>query len=128
MNTTIDMLEDEIGVRETSTIFLGEDAGAISEVPQLEETNMGILSHPEEEIIAEGTFGDSSVPLGQEEDSSSRSARGASPADGGKGKGPIEEGDESDSDVDPEDLKMIDERTTHIEVRIEEGGWVPELS
>lgn len=59
-------------------------------------------------MVAKGAFGDSSVPLGHEEATSSRQTKDASPADGEKGKGPIEEGDASGSDIDPEDLKMVD--------------------
>lgn len=58
--------------------------------------------------MAEKVFGDSFAPLGHEGASSSRLARDVSPANGEKGKGLIEEGDESSSDINPEDLKMID--------------------
>lgn len=51
-------------VLEMVMIHIGEDVGATSEAPQLEETNVGVLSRLEEEKAIEGTFGDSSMPLG----------------------------------------------------------------
>lgn len=42
--------------------------------------------------------------------------------DGDKGKGPVEQDNKSGSDLDPEDLKIIDSRTTQVEIRIEGGS------
>lgn len=109
-------------VHDTSTIHIRDGVGAIFETPQFEETNVGMLSRPDEEMDAEGTFGDSSAPLGKDEASSSRPTGDASPIDGDKEKGVIDKGDRSSSDMDPDDIKMIDEGTTQIEVRMGEGG------
>lgn len=90
-------------IQKTVMIHIANDVGATFKASQLEQTNVGLLLLPDEEMSTEGKFGNSSVPLGQEEASSSRQARDASPADGDKGNGAVEESDESDFDMDPED-------------------------
>lgn len=68
----------------------------------------------------EKMLGYSSVSASQEEASSSKLAMDVSSADEDKGKDAINEGDKSSSDMDLEDLRLIDEGT-HLD-RGEDGG------
>lgn len=106
------------------TIHIWEDVRATCEDPQLEETNACMISHLEEEKATEGAAGGSYEPLGKDEACSSRPTGNASPADGDKGKGVVDEDDESGSDMDLDDLTMIDEGTTQIEVTTEGGSRI----
>lgn len=126
------LFEDEIVVRETVTIFINEDIRAASEAPTpgLEEIEVVVpLRLKGEEVVVNAFDGDSACP-GSGEASSSGPAQEASPTDRLRDKMPNDQGDEmveldgddSDSDLDPEDLEMIDSGTTQVEVRIEGGS------
>lgn len=103
-------------------IHIANDVGATFKASQLEQTNVGLLLLPDEEMFTEGKFGNSSVPLGQEEASSSRPVSDVSPTDGDKGKGVVDEGEKKGSNMDPYDLKMIDEGLTQNDVSMERGS------
>lgn len=105
-----------------TTIHIGENTGATSKAPQLEEANEGVSFLPEEEMVVGSTLSVSSVPAGQEEASSSKPIVDASPANTDKEKDITDEGNESGSDMHLGDLKMIDKELTQIEVRMEGGS------
>lgn len=115
--STVDMLEGELMVLETVAIHIVENIVATSKATQPEVTDSDVIVCPEEEGVMEEAIGDDSAPKGHEEASSSRPAWEASPANGDKGKGIANDGDESGSDMDPDDLMMIDEGTTQIKIR-----------
>lgn len=118
----IDSLEGEFTLRETAMIHVGDDIGATSKTPQPKEANEGLPLRPQKEIVVRRTLNVSSVPAGQEEASSSRPVADASLANEEKGKDTINKGDKSGSNIDPGNLRMINEWLTQIEVRMEGGS------
>lgn len=66
---------------------------------------MSTSSYPEVETVAVGVLGNIYAP--REEDTSSWPARDDYSIKGDKDKGPIDEGNDSGSEIDPEDLKII---------------------
>lgn len=87
MPAGVDLSEDEFMVRENTMIYVEEDVGATSEVPQLEEINVAASSRPEVEMATEGVLGDSSVP--REEASSFRMDMDAFSFEGTKERVPL---------------------------------------
>lgn len=84
MHVTVNLLEDEIMVRETASIFIEEDVGAASEEPRLEEICVAAPSRPEEAEAVVDASSDSSACPERGEASSSESDQEASLADKGK--------------------------------------------
>lgn len=115
----VNSVEDDFTFQETTTIHIEDDVGVTSEAPQLEEANAGVLVYPEGEMVVERTLDDGPISARQEEASSSMPTVDVSPAVDDRGKIVIDKGDESSSDMDPNDLRMIDERLTQIEARME---------
>lgn len=118
--SAIESLEDEFVIWKTMTIHIEDDVGDTSEAPQFEETNVDMTLHPEEEKVTEGAIGDSFMPLGQMRPLLLGHQGMLILVKGIKAK-VLSARETSRVDMDLDDLKMIDEGTTQIEVRTERG-------
>lgn len=116
----INDVEGDFTLRETMTIFVNDDVKPSLEAPRTMEANIGVSLYfkgRETEKVAAG----SPELSWQEEASTSRTSADSYLATKDRAKSVIGEGGESDSDVDLDDLRMIDEGLTHFEVRLKGG-------
>lgn len=61
----VDLVEGEFMLRETVTIYIGDDVGVTSNAPQLEEADEGVPLRPDEEMVVGRTLNTASCPQGK---------------------------------------------------------------
>lgn len=116
----VDSLQDDLVFRDTTMIHIRKDTRARTEVSQLEEVVVDTLVRPEGETAA-GVFGNDPKLLRQDEASSSKATIDVSSPASDRGKAIAKEVVGSDSDMDLDELRMIDEGITPLGVRMEGG-------
>ncbi|XP_009615742.1 uncharacterized protein [Nicotiana tomentosiformis] len=117
-STTADAGDCGFDLRETATVIIGESPEANPEVVGLEDMNV----RPTEDVVEDGMSRHSPSVLGCDEASSSGVSANAPPLAGDRGDAVADEDVRSDSDMDAEELRMIDEGLTQLEVRLERGS------
>lgn len=115
----VDVAKEDFTLRETASIFVNDDVESSLEAPRPVEADVGMSLYSEGRDIEEVSAGGHKLSR-QEEASTSRTAMDTSLPTDDRGTSVSEESDKSGSDVDLDDLRMIDEGINQLEVRL--GG------
>ncbi|XP_070005953.1 uncharacterized protein [Nicotiana sylvestris] len=110
----VDVAKEDFTLRETASIFVNDDVESSLEAPRPVKADVGMSLYSEGRDIEEVSAGGHKLSR-KEEASTSRTAMDTSLPTDDRGTSVSEESDKSGSDVDLDDLRMIDEGLNQLE-------------